>query len=560
MPKRKEAFVTRGTRSSRGLDAAVPEAGTTGPTEKGGGREQEPGSRGRLTVDDVSSISKEKDVWRVIVKVVRKWMTPSFDRSKLPNSMELVLMDAKGDRIHDIVQRTHVYKFNPLLVEGQVYMLSHFSVGDSPLDFRTMTHAHRIIFGFDSVVQTLTDVPITKSPYSFVSVYDIMFNDPDQTLLADVIEILTGHSGEQEFEKNHQVRKRITIEIEQEGVKVECAFFGSYVQELLSVLSSRDLTGVVVLIQFAKIKLFRGQQILQNPYGATRIVFNIEISEATVVRDKFFKMNEPGSQILTQLSGSSKPSLDEEFLKLSEMKTFEQIRAMDEKSCCVVLGTIIQIPEGDNWWYKACKCNKKVIWDEKMYICDNFKVKQGNNIATLVIFDKEASALLETTCADFVDSSTKNPAGSGSTTPAELLKLLEKTILFTIEVSNTSSSRFEPSYRVKKICADPDLIAQFKEALPPPNDDTAPLLLLETPTSDENVENASSSLAKNLNEEFVIAASGDVVDLVTNNVVDPNIEKEEVPPCKRSTHSENEGVGSTNNKKKLIKKIKKEKN
>ncbi|XP_057428641.1 uncharacterized protein LOC130722065 [Lotus japonicus] len=382
--------------------------------------------------------TQEKDVSRVTVKVARKWMAPSFDRSKLPNSMELVLMDAKGDRIHGTVQRTHVYKFNPLLVEGRVYMLSHFSVGDSPLDFR----------------------------------------------------ILTGHSGEQEFEKNHQVRKRITIEIEQEGVKVECAFFGSYVQELLSVLSSRDLIGVVVLIQFAKIKPFW-----------------------------FFEMNEPGSQILTQLSGSSKPSLDEEFLKLSEMKTFEQIRAMDR-----------------------------------------VKVKQDNNIATLVIFDKEASALLETTCADLVDSSTKNHAGSGSTTPAELLKLLEKTFLFTIEVSNTSSSRFEPAYRVKKICADPDLIAQFKEALLPPNDDTAPLLLLETPTSDENVENASSSLAKDLNEEFVAAASGDVVDLVTNNVVDPNIEKEEVPPCKRSTHSENEEVGSTNNKKKLIKKIKKEKN
>ncbi|XP_057450757.1 uncharacterized protein LOC130742671 [Lotus japonicus] len=154
-----------------------------------------------LTVDDVSSISKENDVWRVIVKVVRKWMTPNFDRSKLPNSMELVLMDAKGDRIHGKVQRTHVYKFNPLLVEGRVYMLSHFSIGDSALDFRTTTHTHRIIFGFDSVVQTLTDDPITKSPCSFVYVSDLMSNDQDQTLLVDVIGILTGHSGEQEFEK-----------------------------------------------------------------------------------------------------------------------------------------------------------------------------------------------------------------------------------------------------------------------------------------------------------------------------------------------------------------------
>ncbi|XP_057425647.1 uncharacterized protein LOC130719012 [Lotus japonicus] len=279
-----------------------------------------------LTVDDVSSISKEKEVWRVIVKVVRKWMTPSFDRSKLPNLMELVLMDAKGDRIHITVQRTHVYKFNPLLVEGRVYMLSHFSVGDSALDFRTTAHAHWIIIGFDSVVQTLTDDLITKSPYSFVSVSDIMFNDPDQTL---IVGILTGHSGEQEFEKNHQVRKRITIEIEQEGVKVECAFFGSYVQELFSALSSRDLSGVVVLILFAKIKHFKdmfgkkmfisGQQSLQNAYGATRGLFNPEIPKATVVRDKFFEMNEPGSQVHTQLSDSSKPSLDKELLKLSEV-------------------------------------------------------------------------------------------------------------------------------------------------------------------------------------------------------------------------------------------------
>ncbi|XP_057443804.1 uncharacterized protein LOC130735953 [Lotus japonicus] len=123
-----------------------------------------------LIVDDVSSISKEKDVWRVIVKVVRKWLTPCFDRSKLPNSMVLVLMDAEGEKIHGTVRRTHVYKFQPLLVEGRVYMLSYFTVGDSAPDFHTRSHAYKIIFEFDSAVQTLTDVPIAMSPYSFVRV------------------------------------------------------------------------------------------------------------------------------------------------------------------------------------------------------------------------------------------------------------------------------------------------------------------------------------------------------------------------------------------------------
>ncbi|KAL6494609.1 hypothetical protein OROGR_031409 [Orobanche gracilis] len=196
-----------------------------------------------------------------------------------------------GDKIHATVRRTHVYKFSPLLVEDRVYMLSYFIVDDCARDFRTTAHGYKIIFDFNSVVQTLTDVPITKSPYSFVSVSDIMFNDPDQTLLVDLIGILTGHSGEQEFEKNHMVQKRMTIEIEQDGVRIECAFFGSYVQEVLSALSARDLTSAVVLIQYAKIKPFRDKQSLQNAYGATRIIFNPEIPEANAVREKYSRIS-----------------------------------------------------------------------------------------------------------------------------------------------------------------------------------------------------------------------------------------------------------------------------
>lgn len=97
-------------------------------------------------LDDVSSVSKEKDVWKVIVKVVRLWLTPNFNGLKLPNSIELVLMEAKvrlqccfkivisirfdvgliflclscsltcsqsiGCKIHDTVRRTHVYSFD----------------------------------------------------------------------------------------------------------------------------------------------------------------------------------------------------------------------------------------------------------------------------------------------------------------------------------------------------------------------------------------------------------------------------------------------------------------
>lgn len=39
---------------------------------------------------------------------------------------------------------------------------------------------------------------------------------------------------------------------------MECAFFGDYVAEVLGQLAAGDKTNAVVVIQFAKIKPFRG--------------------------------------------------------------------------------------------------------------------------------------------------------------------------------------------------------------------------------------------------------------------------------------------------------------
>lgn len=73
--------------------------------------------------------------------------------------------------------------------------------------------------------------------------------------------------------------------------------------------------------------------------------------------------------------------------------------------------------------------------------------------------------------------------------------MIDKTFLFKIEVNNSSNSKFEPSYRVKKICSDEDVIAQFKSTLVLPNGNN--LYLIEsTPTSVLRGETSSSSFSK----------------------------------------------------------------
>lgn len=55
-----------------------------------------------------------------------------------------------------------------------------------------------------------------------------------------------------------------------------------------------------------------------------------------------------------------------------------------------------------------------------------------------------------------------------SNVPSEILELIDRTFLFKIEVANSSNSIYEPSYRVKKISSDADLITQFVTNFPHP--------------------------------------------------------------------------------------------
>nr|AFK36314.1 unknown [Lotus japonicus] len=230
-----------------------------------------------IKVDDVSDVNNSKDTWNIVTKVVRLWVSPSFSGGKLPFSMELVLMDSKGCQIHASVRKTLVYRFHPLLTEGRVYQISYFGVGDNLGDFRTTTHQFKINFHIHTKVKEIGNCPITKSPYSFISLSEIMFNDPDPSYLMDIIGILTGSSGEQEYEKDGKIQKRVTIELFQDGVRLECAFFGNYVGQILGQLAAGDMTNAVVVVQYAKIKPFRGRPSVQNVYGATKILFNPDV-------------------------------------------------------------------------------------------------------------------------------------------------------------------------------------------------------------------------------------------------------------------------------------------
>ncbi|XP_057451568.1 replication protein A 70 kDa DNA-binding subunit C-like isoform X2 [Lotus japonicus] len=330
----------------------------------------------------------------------------------------MVLMDSKGCKIHASIRRTLVYRFQNQLTEGRVYQISFFGVCENGGEFRTTSHSYKINFQMHSSVRLMSSTSITGNPFSFMSLSDVVFKEPDTSFLIDVIGILTGSSGEQQFEKYGKMQKRITLEIEQEGVRVEAAFFGKYVDEIFGQLASGDMTNAVVVVQFAKIKPFKGKPSIQNVYGATQILFNPPIDEAASVRERFVENHGPDAQVISQLQDSGKLFVAEDFLKLHEGKTIEQIKDLVEKCVCVVLAVVKFIPDDNTWYYPACKCNKKVYPADDMYFCEacvrhvvttipkykiRLRVMDSKDSTTFVLFDQEASNLLNKPCAKLVE-------------------------------------------------------------------------------------------------------------------------------------------------------------
>jgi DNA polymerase III alpha subunit len=81
-------------------------------------------------------------------------------------------------------------------------------------------------------------------------------------VIVDVIGVLTGISVEREYVREGKMTKMVIIELTDHTGKCECALFGEYVDELNKKMGKNHDSQPLVVIQFAKVKIFRGMLLL----------------------------------------------------------------------------------------------------------------------------------------------------------------------------------------------------------------------------------------------------------------------------------------------------------
>ncbi|XP_068483227.1 uncharacterized protein [Phaseolus vulgaris] len=202
----------------------------------------------------LNDVNSTKETWNVVVRVLRLWCVQDFTKQKIPFSLEMVLQDEEGVRIHASVRRTLIYKFHNQICEDRVYSIQSFTVASNLGSYRTTKHEYKINFQYDE----------------------------------DIIGVLTGVGTERELRKEGRTSKLNVISIDCDGYvssfRIQCTLFGNYVDQLNAFLAAGEVENVVIAIQFAKVKLFRDNIYIQNCIDCTKVEYNVLTEEALLLK------------------------------------------------------------------------------------------------------------------------------------------------------------------------------------------------------------------------------------------------------------------------------------
>ncbi|WJX11096.1 hypothetical protein P8452_01744 [Trifolium repens] len=315
-------------------------------------------SMDKIKFDSLHEILPGRESWRIKVRVLRMWKVPGFINPSEPNSMEMVLVDEKGGKIHATIRRQLLYMFDGKIEEGSVYQMSFFSVCPATGYYRSTLHPYKLLFQVKTRVKLAPGSEISTYGLSLLKLSEVLAHTHDYEFLVDVIGLMTGMSAEREYMRDGRITKMVLIELTDDSGKCECALFGDYVDSLKKMMGKSGEGLPVVVIQFAKVKLFRDKVSLQNVLDTTRVFVDPDIPEA------------------------------------QEFKNSLSLHGIDNSGA-----------------YYCNSCAKHIF-----QVVPRFKVKvhvsDGKTTCVFVLFDADMSYIMEKSCAHFVAAAKADKDGS----------------------------------------------------------------------------------------------------------------------------------------------------
>ncbi|QHO11654.1 Replication protein A 70 kDa DNA-binding subunit A [Arachis hypogaea] len=254
-------------------------------------------------------------------------------------------MISKRCKIQASVKKQLINRFRDVIVEGEVHRMAYFGVVPNQSGYRATEHEFKLAFLHRTTVIGVNDNIIPRTCFSVYPFTELLKITDDHPYFVDVIGLLTSVGEEKEYAREGKIVKMIVVELASKDLTMRRTLFGEYVDQMNHFLGSGYVEQPVVILQLAKIKVFRGQVGLQNVMHATKILFNPDIHEVLEFKKSMIEQGIHGTQPLFIANESKIVSLEDDFMRLTRICTIEDLQDNNEEGCFVVFGVIRAIVE-----------------------------------------------------------------------------------------------------------------------------------------------------------------------------------------------------------------------
>ncbi|KAF5187355.1 hypothetical protein FRX31_023058 [Thalictrum thalictroides] len=137
--------------------------------------------------------------WTIKVRVFKFW---EGAKNGVPTGLDYIFVDEKGNRIHGMVLKSNKCKFNGILEEQKIYILTNISVFKPELKYRPTRHDFMAVLNANTAVQEVTELSdFPRYSFDFIKLNTLAQHN-NNDFLNDVIGIFIGSSEVQTVRNN----------------------------------------------------------------------------------------------------------------------------------------------------------------------------------------------------------------------------------------------------------------------------------------------------------------------------------------------------------------------
>ncbi|KAF8087031.1 hypothetical protein N665_0602s0014 [Sinapis alba] len=413
-------------------------------------------------LDFVSDLKPYKSMWKIRVKVIRLWKQYS---GVVGETIEMVLVDSKGDMIHGTVKKELLGQFNSFISPGVTKLMVNFTVTHSAGAYRTTKHPYRIVFLPTTRVRMCDDLPINLMGLNPVSYGSILDGSLNSDYLVDVIGQIVEVSHVEVVYVNGKDTQKLALEIRNQNDNcLPIVLWGKFATDVNDAIQLRGEQQIICVLRLPKDDL------------TFAIVESKPLALTYGVSDK------------------------DDFFLYTPRRTISEVKASRQVEKCVVMCTIAGIDSDMGWFYLSCKvCSKKVLnvpnesvddgSDVDVFKHNYFCVKCNLHNPVLIpryklhvivlvntsdtkflLFDNLALQLLHQPCIELTRPITDEELQEPYLMPAAINNLVGKTFLFKIAIERENYLYKHETYKVLKIISNTEMITEFEVTHSPTSD------------------------------------------------------------------------------------------